>query len=136
MDIETTTAKMMAQVDQVRQSAMARTLGWQFEIDELTVYVALSRRKEPDRTYLLRARFDEFPKRPPSYGFVDPETKEGAPDTWPPGVMHSPYKICTPGTREFHEDLHKNDAQYRWDPDRYTFLSTLRMIHRLMEAAN
>lgn len=136
MDVETTKAKMMAQVDQARQSAMVLALGWQFEIDELTVHVALSRRKEPGRANLLRVRFDEFPKRCPSYGFVDPETKQETPDAWPPGVMHSPYKICTPGTREFHEDLHKNDAQYRWDADKYTFLSTLRMIHRLMEAAN
>ena len=101
-----------------------------------TVYVALSRRKDPNRAYLLRVLFDDFPKRAPSYVFVDPETKQDVPDAWPPGVMHSPSKICTPGTREFHEDLHKNDASHRWDPDRCTFLSTLRMIHRLMEAAN
>ena len=125
---------MMAQLDQARTSAMAGVLGWGFEIDELTVYVTLTRKIEPDHTYLLCACFDEFPRRAPSYRFVDPDTKGDGPDAWPPGVMHSPYKICTPGTREFHEELHKDDAQYSWDADRYTVLATLRMVQRLMDA--
>lgn len=123
---------MIAQVDQARTSAMARQFGWIFTIDELTVYVTLSRHQEPARAYLLRTKFDEFTRRAPSYTFVDVATKQETPSACPPNVMHSESKICTPGTREFHESLHQNDAQYPWDPDKYTYLSTVRMIHRLM----
>ena len=132
MDIETTKAKMMEQVDEARHSAMAGNLGWAFVVEDRIVYVTLPRRKEPSRDYLLRVQFDDFPKRAPSYMFIDPITRQNVPDAWPSGVMHSESRICTPGTREFHEHLHANDAQYPWDPGRYTFLSTVRMIHRLM----
>lgn len=135
MDIETVCAKMMAQVDQARQSAMIDDFGWVFELEDLTVYVTLRHRRRPEHFYLLQVAFDEFPRRAPSYVFVDRETKQKTPDAWPPNVQHGsqPPGICTPGTREFHEHLHRGDAQYAWDPDRYSFLSTLHEIHRMME---
>lgn len=133
MDGETVKAKMLAQVDAARHSKMAAKSGWLFEIDGLTMYVTLRRGAEPGRDYVLRAQFDEFPKRAPSYVFVDPKTKTDVPQCWPPGVKHSEGAICTPGTREFHERIHPNDAQYAWDPERYTVLGTVRMIHRMAE---
>lgn len=132
MDLEITRAKMLAQVDEACASAMAKSFRWEFEVVELVVYTTLRRRSEPDRVYVLCAQFDDFPRRAPSYIFVDPATREDIESAWPPGVAHSRSKICTPGTREFHEDLHKNDAQHPWDPAKYTLLSTVRMIHRLM----
>ena len=135
MDAETVRAKMMDQLDQARHSAMAHAFGWIFEIQDLAVYVTMRHRRQPDCIYLLRVTFDDFPLRAPSYVFVDRNTKQISPEAWPPNVKHSdnPPSICTPGTREFHEHLHQNDAQHRWDSDRYTVLSTLCEIHRLME---
>lgn len=135
MDPDTVRAKMVAQEDQAQSSAMANVCGWTFEIQDLIVYVTLRHRRRPDCVYLLRATFDDFPKRAPSYVFVDRNTKEITPEAWPPGVKHSdnPSSICTPGTREFHEHLHRGDARYPWDAERFTFLSTLHEIHLLME---
>lgn len=135
MDAETVRAKMLAQVDAARQSGLARAFGWRFEIDGLTVHVTLSPRRRPDLVYLLRVAFDDFPRRAPSYVFVDRATKQETETAWPPGVRHGgpPPGICTPGTREFHEHLHREDRQYPWDPDRYTFRYTLAEIHRMME---
>lgn len=135
MDIETIRAKMAAQVSQASQSAMASVFGWVFEGQDLVVYATLRHRRRPESTYLLRVVFDEFPRRAPSYVFVDHETKQMTSGAWPPNVRHGaePLGICTPGTREFHEHWHRGDAQHPWDPERYTFLATLQGIHRLME---
>ncbi len=135
MDLDTVRSKMMAQVDQARQGPMAAVFGWAFETDDLVVFVTLRHRRQPERVYLLRVSFDDFPKRAPSYLFVDSGTKQMKPEAWPPDVGHGnpPTGICTPGTREFHEQLHRNDAQYVWDAEKYTFLTTLEMIHRMME---
>lgn len=122
-------------MDQARRSAMVKEFGWVFETKDLTVYVTMRHRKKSDSIYVLEVGFDDFPRRAPSYIFVGRNTKENTAEAWPPGVKQSdnPVGICTPGTREFHEHYHRGDAAYPWDPDRYTFLSTLCEIHRLME---
>lgn len=126
---------MTAQVKQATQSAMAPIFGWSFDTQDLVVYVTLKHRRRPEFIYLLRVSFDEFPRLAPSYIFVERETKQMSIGAWPHDVKHGaePPGICTPGTREFHEHWHKGDAQHRWDPERYTFLSTLQMIQQLME---
>jgi hypothetical protein len=134
MDTETVHAKMLAQVDTAKRSAMAGVFGWAFEVDDVTVCVALRPRRRPDLVYFLRARFDDFPRLAPSCIFVDRATRQPTEVAWPPGVQHgNTGGICTPGTREFHEQLHRNDAHYPWSPDRYPFLATLVEIHRMME---
>lgn len=135
MDIETVRTKMMEQICQVQQSAMTRAYGWTYAVQDLMVYVVLRHRRRSGNAYLLRGSFEEFPRRAPSYVFVDPDTKEVTPAAWPPHVQHGaePPGICTPGTREFHEHWHKNDQQYPWDAARYPFLDTLQRIHRLLE---
>jgi hypothetical protein len=137
VDLETVQAKMAAHVDAAGASALARAFGWTFEVDGLVVYVVLTPRRRPANIYLLRATFDDFPRRAPSYVFVDRATRQETESAWPPGVRHGgpPSGICTPGTREFHEHLHRGDSQYPWDPDRYTFLATLTEIHRMTERA-
>lgn len=137
MDVETVRAKMLAQVAAARASALARAFAWSFDLDDLSVYVTLIPRRRPEPLYLLRVTFDDFPRRPPSYVFVDRTTRQDTDSAWPPGVRHHgpPPGICTPGTREFHEHLHRGDSQYPWDPDRYTFVGTLAEIHRLTERA-
>jgi hypothetical protein len=104
-------------------------------MDGLAVYVTVRHRKKPEHVFLLRVNFDDFPRRAPSYVFADKNTKQVTSAAAPRGVLHTdnPQKMCTPGTREFHEDLHRNDAAHPWDPSRYTFLSTVWEIHRLME---
>jgi len=135
MDAETVTAKMKEQVEAARASALAQAFGWRFETDGMTVHVVLAPRRRSELVYLLRVTFDDFPRRAPSYVFVDRLTGQETNEAWPPGVRHDgpPPGVCTPGTREFHEHLHRGDAQYPWDPIKYTFLSTLAEIHRLME---
>ncbi len=126
---------MAAQVQAAVNSAMAKAYGWQIECQELTAYVYLRPRRRPELCFLLRVAFDDFPRHAPSYVFVDSKTKELSDAAWPPNVKHGqpPPGICTPGTREFHEHWHKDDAQGRWDSERYSFLDTLQRIQRLVE---
>jgi hypothetical protein len=136
MDADTVRAKMMEQLDRARTSAFARRYGWKFEIDGSTAYVTLRRSAQPDRDYLLQITFDDFPKRAPSYKFVDPKTKDSKPEAWPPGTRHDAGGtggVCTPGTREFHEIIHNGDAQYPWSAERYTVLGALDMTQRIAE---
>ena len=126
---------MMEQVGPAQQCAMARALRWDFEVEDLVVYVTLRPRKRRDLSHLLKVAFEDFPRRAPSYVFVDHGTREVADTAWPLNVRHGaqPPGICTPGTREFHEHFHANDTGYPWDPERYTVLDTLYRIHQLME---
>jgi hypothetical protein len=136
MEIEAVRAKMTAQLDMARGSALTRAHGWVFEVDDLIVYVTLQHRRRPEHVYLLRVLFDDFPRRAPSYVFVDKKTKQLNDQAWPPNVKHGDNQlpgICTPGTREFHEKWHLNDAGYPWNPDVFTFLDTLQRIQSMME---
>lgn len=133
MDAETVRAKMAEYIAPARGAALARACGWIFEVEDLRAFVTLQHRRKSDSKHLLRIEFDDFPRRAPSYVFVDRTTREvGA---WPPNVKYdgNPPGICAPGTREFHEHYHRNDAQYAWDPNRYTFTNTLLNIQKLME---
>jgi hypothetical protein len=129
---------MMKYVNAARESAMVREYGWRFDIDSErhVVYVLMRDRRRPDRSYLLQTSFDDFPARAPSCVFVDAQTKQITQSAWPPNVKHGDDAlpgICTPGTREFHEKWHLNDAAWPWNPERLTFLDTLQRIHQLME---
>ncbi|RXG87361.1 hypothetical protein [Bradyrhizobium zhanjiangense] len=136
MDAEISKAKMQEQLDRARGSGFARLYGWQFDLDGLIAYVTMQRKGDPNATYLLRLAFEDFPKRAPSYKFVDSRTKEATLEAWPPGTRHDAGGtggVCTPGTREFHEIIHANDAQYPWDADRYTVLEALHMTQRIAD---
>jgi hypothetical protein len=135
MDLVTIKELMAEQLDTVRKSALAAVFGWGLEERDLCAYVILRPRHCRDRSFLLRMLFDDFPRRPPSYVFVDTETREMKDGAWPPGVRHSqpPPGICTLGTRECHENYHQNDPQYRWDARPNAVLATLTEIHRMLE---
>lgn len=136
MDLETIQGRMLAQLEPARQSAMAAVCGWNFAIDGLVAHVTMRHRRRPGEEFLLRIAFDDFPRRAPSYVFVDRTTRELSLAGWPPNVKHGDdqlHGICTPGTREFHEKWHLNDEQYPWDPERYPVFDTLQRIHALME---
>jgi hypothetical protein len=135
MDPETVRAKMIAQVDWALHSAMTKVFAWVIETDGVVAYVQMRHRRRSEYVFLLRASFDEFPRRAPSYVFVDLQSKQLTDSAWPAGARHgdSLPGICTPGTREFHEKYHLNDAQHPWDAERYSFLDTLQRIHKIME---
>lgn len=136
MDHETVRAAMMKHIEAVQGSSMAMEYGWgELELDTLTVYVTMSPQKNPDQEFLLRIEFDDFPRRAPSFIFVDYESREVKDDAWPNKLNHDRNNpgICTTGTRECHEHYHKNDAKYQWDEKRYGVLSTLQMIQNLID---
>lgn len=135
MDAETVTAKFAQQLEAAQASAMASVFGWEFTLESLVVYVTLRPRRRPELIYFLRVGFDDFPRRAPSYVFVDRSSRQADDAAWPAGVRHgaAPPGICTPGTREFHEHYHVGDGQYPWDPRGYPLLSTLYEIHRMAE---
>ena len=135
MDEETVKAEMLKQLKEAQESKMNSVFGWVFEVEDLVIYTRLRHRRNQKKEFLLKTTFDDFPRRAPSYSFIDPKTRQEELDAWPPNVKHggSPPGICTTGTRECHEHYHRNDAQYSWDPAKYTFLSTLAEIHRMME---
>lgn len=133
MDTDTVRQKMREQLDQARDSAMTKEMGWNFE-DEFTTYITLRPRNQPDKSYLLRIQFDQFPKRAPSFVFVDAQTKAESDSAWPPDMRHGGTQgICIEGTREFYEQIHHNDAQYPYNPATYSFLDTLHRVHLMME---
>jgi hypothetical protein len=135
MDSETVKAAMVAELDEVHASALARVFDWRIEANELTAYCHLHARQVLEPLFLLRVSFEDFPSRAPSCVFVDQESLAASDAAWPPGVRHGrqPPGICTPGTREFHEHYHLNDRQHVWSHDRYPLLQTLAEINRLLE---
>jgi hypothetical protein len=131
MDSETIQVKMSEQIGDVKK--IAEPYGWAIERTGLSVYIEMRHRRKPDDAYLLRVAFEDYPRRAPSYVFVDKETKN--PGSWPPNVKHGsdPPGICTPGTRECIEYYHKGDAKYQWDHNKYTFRFVMMEIQKLLE---
>ena len=68
MDVETTRSKMAKHLETARGSAMAGAMGWGFEIEDLTVFVRMSLRKDDNKSFLLRVVFDDFPRQAPVRG--------------------------------------------------------------------
>ena len=103
----------------------------EISVDGTTVQVHVP---HPEKRLLLQARCEGYPEIPPSYSFLNPDTRrdEGA-DYWPHDgggafkTDEAPPWICLPGTRE-HKDHHPD---YRYDPFRDSisgvFLSVLRL---------
>ena len=135
MDIETSREGMAQELSRLRSSKLATQAGWEVFHEDLLVFVGMRSRRTPGQLYLLRASFDEYPKRAPSILFVDPATKAPSADAWPPGLQHStnPPGICTPGTREFYEHFHKNQQQHAWDRAKHSLLATVHEIQRLVD---
>ena len=136
MDRKTVRSLLDEQLGQIQKSALQGACAWQIEQEGLVLYIRMRPRGgagQPE--FLLKASFDDFSRRAPSCVFVDKQLREHQDSAWPPNVRHgaAPPGICTPGTREFHENYHANDRQYPWDAERYPFLQTLMESQRLME---
>lgn len=135
MDPETIKALMAEQLNAARRSAMKDYYDWSIQETDLIAYVTMRPRRRPEQSYLMRIAFDDFPQKAPSYVFVDTASHEITAEAWPPNVKHNDSLpgICTPGTREFHDKYHLNDAQYPWSPKRYSFLDTVQRIQEMIE---
>ena len=131
MDKETIEAKMDEQVADIQK--VAEGFGWTIEKNGLRVFIEMRHRRKPDQIFLNKITFEDYPRRAPSYVFVDRETKN--PGGWPPKVKHGsePPGICTPGTRECIENYHQNDRKYQWDPQKYPVRKVLMEIQKLLE---
>jgi len=137
MDPQTVREKFQNDVDFLRESALCKAFGWKIEIhpDEFLAYVFMSPRKARDKRYLLQIGYDDYPQRAPSCIFVDVGTKQETDAAWPPRIKHSgpPPGICAPGTRAFHERLHKNEPAYQWNAEKFKVTNTLQNIQILID---
>lgn len=131
MDAETVRAKMSEQVGRVQSSQYPAQMGWSLEVQDLDLFVTMHRRDQPGTQYLLRVNFADYPRVAPSYRFVDGATRQEKDASYPGDVRHSSGGICVQGTRECHEQIHRQDQP--WDPDRYPVIDTLDRIQHLME---
>lgn len=141
MDAKTSEEAMHQQLVPILNGALPKEYGWIVDVVGLIAFVTMSPRRKPEskpegkqeRKFLLRIGFDQFPMLAPTYGFAGFETRDVDVAAAPPNVLHGSGGICCPGTREFHEKIHKGDAAYPWSPDRYPASRTLQNIHKLME---
>ncbi len=135
MDQATVQANVRQQVEAIQNSALCTAFSWRVEVGDLVLFVLMLRRGVASDSYLLRVGLDDYPRRAPSFVFVDKASKTPANQSWPPGVKHNHDRpgICIPGTRECHEIYHANEARYQWDAAQTPVLDTLARIQRLMD---
>lgn len=137
MDPQTVREKFQSEIDVIKNSAICKAFSWeiQVELEKFLTYVEMCSRKAKEKKFLLRIIFDDYPQRAPSYVFVDINTKEEKAEVWPPNLRHPgpPPGICTLGTREFYENLHKNEQAYQWDSNKFKIISTLQNIQILID---
>jgi len=107
--------------------------GWVIEVEGFDIYIFMYPKRYAEKKFLARLRCNEYPKRAPSFQFVNPSTKqEGAP-YWPQGDTFSAAigrsqslpQLCIPGIREFHEGCHGSDSSKPWSPEKYSFAKIL-----------
>ena len=132
MDVEISKALLKEQVEGVvGLQATVAYHRWELVVDGLTVYVGMYPRTAPDKKYLARFTFDDFPQRAPSFAFVNPETKGEGKEFWPRhgefsnAVSRQPPQLCIAGVREFHEILHKESP---WDSQGHPLVKVLESI--------
>jgi hypothetical protein len=122
---------------------MIEHYGWTISIEGFDIYVIMHPKRHPGKTFLARLRCDEYPKRAPSFQFLDASTKqEGAP-YWPQGGAfqaaasrsQSLPQLCIPGIREFHEGCHAADSSRPWLPEKYSFATTLQCVQVELDKA-
>jgi len=117
--------------------------GWKISIDSFDIYVAMHPKRHLERNFLARLRCDEYPKRAPSFQFIDPSTRQEGPQYWPQG---SPFQaainrsqispqLCIPGIREFHEGCHSTDSSRPWLPEKYSFAIILEAVQVELDKA-
>ena len=120
--------------------------GWEINVVYPNIFCKIHPKKHQDIIFMPRLRCDDYPARPPSLQFVDPETKKEGKEFWPQqgGAFTAalgrgpPPQLCIKGIREFHEGCHSslNDKQqYPWNPKKYTFAAILQDVQNLLDEA-
>jgi hypothetical protein len=131
-DPEISKAKLKVELEAVL--ALQATVAyhqWEIVIDGLMVYVTMHPRNAPNKKYLARFTYDDFPQRAPAFTFVDPDTRKDGKEFWPKhgefnnAVNRQPPQLCIAGVREFHEILHR---EHPWSPERYPLAKALESI--------
>ena len=117
--------------------------GWTINVEGSNVYATMHPKKHPEKTFLARLRCDEYPKRAPSFQFVDPVTRQEGAQHWPSfgpfqaaiGRSQSQPQLCIPGIREFHEGCHAADSSRPWSPEKYSFAAILQAVQAELDKA-
>jgi hypothetical protein len=131
-DPEITKAKLKEELEAVL--ALQDTVAyhqWKIVPEELTVYVTMHPRNAPNKKYLARFTYDDFPQRAPAFTFVDPDTRKEGKEFWPrhgafiSATNREPPQLCIAGVREFHESLHREKP---WSPECYPLAKVLESI--------
>lgn len=141
MDQEVSKARLKQQLATLLAfDAIVEYHDWKFEIDELFLFVTMRPRPQPEKKYLARFTFDDYPQRAPSFAFVDMETKEVGKEFWPQhgsafgsAVSRQPPQLCIAGVREFHEQLHQ---EQHWDANRFPLGLTLEAIQAELDSGH
>lgn len=110
--------------------------GWTISVEGFDVYVTMHPRKYPEKRFLARLRCNEYPKRAPSFQFVDPATRQEGAQYWPSvgpfqaaiSRSQSQPQLCIPGIREFHEGCHATDSSRPWLPEKYSLAKILQDV--------
>jgi len=117
--------------------------GWRISIEGVDIYVTMHPKQHPEKDFLVRLRCDEYPKRAPSFQFVDPTTRQEGAQYWPQGSpfqaaisrSQSSPQLCVPGIREFHEGCHSTDSSRPWLPEKYSFAKILQDVQVELDKA-
>jgi len=117
--------------------------GWTINIEGFDVYVTMHPKQHPDRSFLVRLRCEEYPKRAPSLQFVDPSTRREGAQYWPQGGpfqaavsrSQSSPQLCIPGIREFHEGCHAADSSRPWLHEKYSLATILQCVQVELDKA-
>jgi hypothetical protein len=115
--------------------------GWAIEVEGFDIYISMYPKRHPEKKFLARLRCDEYPKRAPSFQFLDPATKHEGTQYWPEGdpfraaIGRPTPQLCIPGIREFHEGCHANDSSKPWSPEKYSFAKILEDVQAELDRA-
>jgi hypothetical protein len=125
----------------INQTALIKEHDWKISCENQDVFVIMHPKNDPSRKFMLRLRCEDYPQRPPSLQFVNPETRETGAKYWPDrgapftnAISRNPIGLCIPGNREFFESIHREPA-WQWDAQKYPFAKILQDVQVELDKA-
>lgn len=117
--------------------------GWMISVEGFDIYVYMHPNRHPEKIFLARLRCDDYPRRAPSFQFLDISTRQEGAQHWPQGTPfqaaigrnQSSPQLCIPGIREFHEGCHATDSSRPWLPEKYPFTKILQDVQVELDRA-